>query len=153
MDSCCKKKDILVIYGQVLKTKTCCCTQPQCGDPNTCECDYTGQVTYINGNLLSKKPNSLGIAVDTKVGSWNSIRTIINDEPDHYISEVRDIWRFSLTDSIFTITELVVDKKTKKSVFLNGFVLNGTGKYLNCKGSYNLSLVDNSKIKAELNIY
>jgi hypothetical protein len=150
MDTCCKKKDSVVIFGKVEKSHTCCCTAPPHEDGEKCYCNLTGQVTYLNGNIFNKIIDHLGHKVDKNIGTWNSIRTIINDQKDSYIMAVRDIWRFNLKDAVFATTELVVDKKTGKSVFLDGSTYTGTGKYLDKMGSYKLSLVDNSTVKAEI---
>jgi hypothetical protein len=152
MNTCCKKKDSFVIFGKVFKNHTCSCNAPPCKDGEKCDCNYTGKVTYLNGSAYNNLIDYLGYKVDKKIGTWNSIRTVINDEKDYYITEVRDIWRFNIKDALFATTELVIDKKTHKSCFLNGCIYAGTGKYQNVRGTYKLSLIDNSTLRVEVTL-
>jgi hypothetical protein len=105
---------------------------------------------YINGFGFIWTFDMYAYAVknfkERPISSWSSHRTVIKDHKHYIIVSVEDIWRFNKEDSLVTKYELKQFKLTNVIENYIGFIVGGTGKYINATGTVQTFTTDDKHV-------
>jgi len=100
---------------------------------------FIGSSEYINGYGFTWIFDMYAYAVknfkEHPISSWSSHRTVIKDHTHYIIISVEDIWRFNKEDSLVTQYQSKQFKLTNIIENYSGFIVGGTGKYINATGT------------------